>query len=151
MEVDERTLIHEAQKDPNSFGRLYERNFHRVYAFIASRIRNRDEAEDLTADVFHKALANIGQFEWRGIPFAAWLLKIAANTMADRIGSFAKEQGNPIQEEPYISLENIETRQTLPAGGYASAGSATRDPEKIRGAEIDSRSCEGSSTHGRSY
>jgi RNA polymerase sigma-70 factor, ECF subfamily len=113
MEADERTLINEAQKDPGNFARLYERNFHRVYAFIASRVRNRDEAEDLTSDVFHKALANIKQFEWRGVPFAAWLLKIAANTMADRMESFAREQGNPIQQEPYVSLEYIEGHARL--------------------------------------
>jgi len=55
-----------------------------VYAFIARRIRNREEAQDLTSDVFHQALANLGRFEWRGVPFAAWLFRIAANVIAKK-------------------------------------------------------------------
>jgi RNA polymerase sigma-70 factor (ECF subfamily) len=45
----------------------------------------------LTSDVFHKALANIHSFEWRGVPFVGWLLRIAANTIVDRAKRGAKE------------------------------------------------------------
>lgn len=82
--ADERLLIEAAQRDPSRFAELYENNFHRVYAFIARRVRDRAEAEDLTAEVFHQALSNLGRFEWRGVPFAAWLLRIASNILADR-------------------------------------------------------------------
>lgn len=82
--ADERLLIEAAQQDPSRFAELYESNFHRVYAFIARRVRDRTEAEDITAEVFRQALMNLGRFEWRGVPFAAWLLRIAANTLADR-------------------------------------------------------------------
>src|SRR6266849_10697184 len=81
-EPDERLLIQAAQRDPRRFAELYENNFDRVYAFIARRVRNREEAEDLTSEVFHQALANIGRFEWRGVPFAAWLFRIASNAIA---------------------------------------------------------------------
>jgi RNA polymerase sigma-70 factor (ECF subfamily) len=80
----ERLLIEAAQKDPNSFAQLYEANFERVYAFIVRRVQDRQEAEDLTAEVFHHALANIARFEWRGVPFAVWLFRIAANVITDR-------------------------------------------------------------------
>lgn len=80
----ERLLIEAAQRDPACFAELYEQNFERVYAYIAARIQNRDEAQDLTAEVFHQALAGISRFEWRGAPFVTWLLGIAANIMADR-------------------------------------------------------------------
>ena len=73
-----------AQKDPSRFAQLYEANFDRVYAYIAARVRRRDEAEDLTAEVFQKALAHLGRYESRGAPFAAWLYRIAANAIADR-------------------------------------------------------------------
>jgi RNA polymerase sigma-70 factor, ECF subfamily len=82
--ADERLLIEAAQQDPSRFAELYETNFHRVYAFVVRRVRDRDEAEDITAEVFHEALRNLGRFQWRGAPFAAWLLRIAANTLADR-------------------------------------------------------------------
>src|SRR2546427_8069891 len=56
-------------------------NFAAAYAFVASRVHDRDAAQDLTSDVFHKALANLSRFEWRGVPFAAWVLRIAANSI----------------------------------------------------------------------
>lgn len=80
----ERLLIEGAQKDPSRFAELYESNFERVYAFIVRRVHDRHEAEDLTAEVFHHALENIARFEWRGVPFAVWLFRIAANAIADR-------------------------------------------------------------------
>ena len=81
---EERLLVEAAQRDPRRFGELYESNFQRVYAFIARRVRDRHEVEDMTAEVFQHALANISKFEWRGVPFAVWLFRIAANTIADR-------------------------------------------------------------------
>src|ERR1700756_4153539 len=72
-----------AQQDPSRFAELYENNFHRVYAFVARRVQNRAEAEDITAEVFQQALVNLGRFQWRGVPFASWLLRIAANALAD--------------------------------------------------------------------
>ena len=92
---DERLLIEAAQADPRRFGDLYERNFDRVYAYVARRTGSRGEAEDLTAEVFHQALANLGRFEWRGVPFATWLLQIARNAVADRWQRLARERGEP--------------------------------------------------------
>jgi len=83
-QAEERLLVEAAQKDPARFAELYEINFERVYGFIARRVGDRDAAEDLTSEVFHKALANLRRFEWRDVPFVAWLLRIAANAIADR-------------------------------------------------------------------
>jgi RNA polymerase sigma-70 factor (ECF subfamily) len=83
-QADERLLVEAAQKDPARFADLYEIHFERVYLFIARRVGDRDVAEDVTSDVFHKALANLKRFEWRGVPFGAWLLRIAANAVTDR-------------------------------------------------------------------
>jgi RNA polymerase sigma-70 factor, ECF subfamily len=88
---DDRLLVEAAQKDPSRFAELYELNFERVYGYIARRVGDRDAAQDLTSDVFHKALANIHSFEWRGVPFAGWLLRIAANMIVDRSKRGAKE------------------------------------------------------------
>jgi RNA polymerase sigma-70 factor, ECF subfamily len=83
MIEQERLLIEAAQQDPRRFAELYEANFERVYAFIVRRVQDRTQAEDLTSEVFHHALENLSRFEWRGVPFAAWLYRIAANTIAD--------------------------------------------------------------------
>lgn len=74
---------------------LYEAHFERVYAFIVRRVMDRDVARDLTADVFHQAFANIGRFEWRGVPFSAWLFRIAANAIVDRGQRVARERHAP--------------------------------------------------------
>jgi RNA polymerase sigma-70 factor, ECF subfamily len=97
-EADERLLVEAARRDPSRFAELYEQHFDRVYAYVMRRVGNRQEAEDITSEVFHQALEKIGSFEWRGVPFAAWLLRIAANASADRWRQRAREQGNPGKE-----------------------------------------------------
>ena len=99
-QTDERLLVEAAQKDPRRFGDLYEIHFERVYAFIARRVGHRETAEDLTADVFHRALANLRRFEWRGVPFAAWLRRMAANALADRWNRARREAGEPDETMP---------------------------------------------------
>jgi RNA polymerase sigma-70 factor, ECF subfamily len=80
----ERSLIEAAQADPARFVDLYERHFHRVYAYVARRTSSRAEAEDITSEVFEHALTNLRKYEWRGVPFVAWLFRIAANALTDR-------------------------------------------------------------------
>src|SRR3989475_11541476 len=91
----ERLLIEAAQRDPRRFAEVYEDNFERVYAFVARRVRDRDEAEDLTSEVFHQALANLARFEWRGVPLAAPLYPIAAHAIVDRAPRAARERDRP--------------------------------------------------------
>jgi len=111
---DERLLVEAAQRDPRRFAELYELNFDRVYAFIARRVHNREEAEDLTSEVFHQALANIQRFEWRGTPFAAWLYRMAANAIIDRWQSVSKQQVDPRRDAADLAaLEEIEQRAML--------------------------------------
>lgn len=110
---DERQCIEAAQRDPRRFAVLYEQNVDRVYAYVARRVRDRAEAEDVTADVFHRALANIARFEWRGVPFAAWLLTIAAHAIADRAVRAARPVPAPDVPEPAPSLEEVEDRARL--------------------------------------
>lgn len=104
-EADEQLLIEAAQKDPSRFAELYEAHFERVYAYVVARVRNREEAQDVTAEVFHKALANLARFEWRGAPFAAWLFRIAANRLADRAERAAHEREIPPPLDPPAAHE----------------------------------------------
>jgi RNA polymerase sigma-70 factor, ECF subfamily len=115
---DERLLIEAAQRDPGRFAELYERNFDRVYAYVAHRVRDRDAAEDLTAEVFHQALVTLGSFEWRGVPFVAWLLGIAAHVLAGRWRDLAaqpKELGSDV-------LENLAEPGGLGGKNFAGNG-----------------------------
>lgn len=81
-ESDEQALVEAAQGSPARFAELYEANFDQVYAFIARRTSNREVTQDLTSEVFQRALAGLGGFKWQGMPFAAWCLGIARNVLA---------------------------------------------------------------------
>jgi RNA polymerase sigma-70 factor, ECF subfamily len=112
----ERLLIEAAQKDPARFADLYEINFERVYAYIVKRVGDRAETEDLTSEVFQHALANLHRFDWRGIPFAAWLYRIAANLISDRWQRSGREiAGVSIETiaESSAEIEDVERRATL--------------------------------------
>lgn len=114
--ADEQRLVEAAQKDPARFADLSGRNFERVYAFVARRVGNREEAEDLTAEVFQHALANLNRFEWRGVPFAAWLYRIAANAIADCWQRHTRERGNTSDEDlasGAASAEEVEYQGAL--------------------------------------
>ena len=117
-EADERLLIEAAQQDPACFADLYEINFARVYAYVVKRVGNRTDTEDLTSEVFHQALANLKRFEWRGIPFAAWLFRIAANLISARWHRSGREvshnsgQIDAAQVSP-AEIEQVERRATL--------------------------------------
>jgi len=114
-EEEERLLVEAAQRDPAKFAELYESNFERVYAYIAWRIRDREETEDLTSEVFHRALASLPRFEWRGAPFAAWLIKIAANLITDRLKrQHHSNTLDPVEGHPLdTSFEAAEHRAQL--------------------------------------
>jgi RNA polymerase sigma-70 factor, ECF subfamily len=108
----ERALIEAAQRDRSRFADLYEANFDRVYAYVVRRVRDRDEAQDITADVFHLALKSLPRFEWRGIPFAAWLFRIASNEIADRSKRIARRRA----QERDVSFEATNNRGEVVAG-----------------------------------
>jgi RNA polymerase sigma-70 factor (ECF subfamily) len=116
-EADERLLIEAAQKNPARFAELYENNFERVYAYVVRRVGDRTETEDLTSEVFHHALANLQRFEWRGIPFAAWLYRIAANLISDRWQRSGREVADEAQMElaqvSPAEIEEVERKATL--------------------------------------
>jgi RNA polymerase sigma-70 factor (ECF subfamily) len=107
-ESDERILVEAAQRDPSRFAELYERNFDRVYAYVSRRLTDRSAVEDVTAEVFRQALANLGQFEWRGSPFVAWLVRIAANAVTDHWRRVSREQ-------PMLEADGPESAPSDPA------------------------------------
>jgi RNA polymerase sigma-70 factor, ECF subfamily len=111
---DERLQVEAAQEDPARFAELYENNFERVYAYVARRVGNREEPQDVTADVFHQALAGLPRFEWRGLPFVAWLLGIAANLLSDRWQRVVKRQEVVTDDLEQVGIkDDIEQRAML--------------------------------------
>jgi RNA polymerase sigma-70 factor, ECF subfamily len=112
----EREMVAAAQRDARRFGDLYELHFERVYAYVSRRLGNRDAAQDVTSEVFHHALASLKSFEWRGAPFGAWLMRIAANAIADRWRRNARERNDAPMLDPAddaLDPEKIELRAQL--------------------------------------
>ena len=122
----ERVLIEAAQQDSTRFAELYEANFHRLYAYVVSRVRERAEAEDVTAETFHQAFANLGSFEWRGLPLIAWLTRIAANAIVQRAKRSAREQSDASVPEE-AAPEEVERRAML----FELVGSLPPDQKKV--------------------
>jgi len=86
---DDRPLIEAAQADPARFVELYDRYVDRVYAFVSRRTHDRAAAEDITSEVFEQALTHLRRFEWRDVPFVAWLFRMhrtPSPTVGGRMG-----------------------------------------------------------------
>jgi RNA polymerase sigma-70 factor, ECF subfamily len=135
-EADERRLIEAAQRDPACFADLYESYFELVYAYVARRLRNRSEAEDLTAEVFRKVLQSLPRFKWTGAPFAAWLFRIASNMIADRAkraareGNFASDKNESqsrARQPQQVDLERSERSAVL----FRVVGELAEDQRRV--------------------
>lgn len=80
---DESLLVEQAKNSPEAFGWLYEKYVQKIYSYIYYRTGNHYDAEDLTAKTFHRAMKHILHYEQRGVPFSAWLYRIAHNVVAN--------------------------------------------------------------------
>ena len=81
--LDDRALVELAADDKEAFGELYERYLTKMYNYVYYRTGNTHDAEDLTAKVFQRAMSHIGAYVDRGLPFQAWLYRIAHNLVAN--------------------------------------------------------------------
>ena len=121
---DEESLVHRAQqRDQQAFTQLYEEHFDKIYRYVALRIGNKIEAEDITQQVFLKALQSISSFRWKGIPFSAWLFRIAHNQVVDYLRKKTKQATVPVDEsmasfggDPQLLVEqSLDIEQLLSA------------------------------------
>lgn len=117
---DEKDLIDAAKTDPKAFGSLYRRYVERIFNYIYYRTGNAKDAEDLTGKVFFKALDNIQGYKHMGLPFSAWLYRIAHNLVANYHRDRAKKQE--------ISLDVI-PGQVLPQSEVLPEASIARSQE----------------------
>ena len=105
MSTDEKEIIARAAGgDEEAFARLYERYFDRIYRYIYLRVDNQTEAEDLTQEVFVKALVAIDSYRWRSLPFGSWLFRIAHNHVVDHFRMIGK-RGTTAWNEDAIHIE----------------------------------------------
>jgi RNA polymerase sigma-70 factor (ECF subfamily) len=104
---DEQSLVQRAQQhDQEAFAQLYEKYFDKIYRYVALKIGNRVEAEDMTQQVFVNALHSISSYKWRGFPFSAWLFRIAHNQVVDYLRKKTRRPTVSINESLTVSESN---------------------------------------------
>lgn len=79
----EKALVQKAQEDIKAFGELYDEYYARIFNYVLRRTASVESAQDITSEVFFKALKNIKRFRWRGISLSSWLYRIATNETTD--------------------------------------------------------------------
>jgi len=87
------------------FGELYEFYYPKVRGYFLTRTGDEKKAEELSSEVFEKALAGLGCFQWQGVPFSAWLFKIAQNTLFDTFRSERAKPKTSIEKLPPLKTE----------------------------------------------
>jgi RNA polymerase sigma-70 factor (ECF subfamily) len=106
---DDEVLVRAIAGDKEAFGSLYERYVARIYTYIYYRTGNKHDAEDLTARVFYRAIEHIGRYDQRGVPFSAWLYRIAHNLVANWHRDRQRRQEVPIDD-----VVNLQAKLELP-------------------------------------
>jgi RNA polymerase sigma-70 factor, ECF subfamily len=86
------------QGDRSALEELYLVHFDRIYSYLHMSVGSRHDAEDLTTQTFLKMLEAIGRFQWRSVPFSAWLFRIAHNLAMDHFR--ASRRWQPEEEIP---------------------------------------------------
>lgn len=110
---DNEVIIKASNGDPEAFGELYERYIGRIYSYIYYRTGNYRDAEDLTARVFMRAMRHISNYQDRGLPFSAWLYRIAHNLVANWHRDNSRKKEIPLED-----TFNIHYRGDIPEGAF---------------------------------
>lgn len=121
--VLEEELIRKAQADPSLFKPLYEAYYKPIFLFILHRIGDKELTADVASQVFLKALLNIGRFRFKGLPFSAWLYRIAINECNDFFRKNKRERlvvledtsVDLLYEEMFAEQRIDELKRKLPA------------------------------------
>jgi len=111
---EERDLVKCAQQhDGEAFGQLYDKYFNKIYRYVAFKVGNKAEAEDMAQQVFLSALQNISSFKWRNIPFSAWLFRIAHNKVVDHLRKKSRRATVPLEGIQVVSASDPQQKTEL--------------------------------------
>ena len=95
---DESALVEAARSDPSAFDPLYQRYLTPIYRYLRVRVRDAEDAADLTQQVFLKVFEALPHHEDRGLPFGAWVFRVAHNAVVD--ASRTTHPSLPLDELP---------------------------------------------------
>ncbi len=108
MQNEQNLVLRAKQGDGEAFAQLYENHFDKIYRYVVLRIGDKTEAEDVTQQVFLNALQSIHSFKWKGVPFSAWLFRIAHNSVVDYLRKRTKMVTAPLDDSLISSGENLQ-------------------------------------------
>lgn len=100
----EAELVERAKTNPEAFGELYEKYIERIYNYVYFRVGSVHDAEDLTAKVFLKSLNNLNRYKFVGLPFSAWLYRIAHNLIANHHRDQSRKREIPIEDMAVVNV-----------------------------------------------
>jgi len=106
-------LVRASQGDKDAFGELYEHYVERIFNYVYYRTGNVHDAEDLTARVFQRAMKHILNYTDRGVPFSAWLYRIAHNLIANWHRDRGRKQEIPIDDLPVLPARGDHPEATV--------------------------------------
>jgi RNA polymerase sigma-70 factor (ECF subfamily) len=106
-------LARASQGDKDAFGELYEHYTERIFNYVYYRTGNVHDAEDLTARVFQRAMNHIHSYTDRGVPFSAWLYRIAHNLVANWHRDRSRKQEIPLDDLPILPAKGDHPETTL--------------------------------------
>jgi RNA polymerase sigma-70 factor (ECF subfamily) len=107
LELDDAVLVARAKAEGEAFGVLYERYVKKIYNYMYYRTGNERDAEDLTARVFQRALAHLEHYTERGLPFSAWLYRIAHNLVANWHRDQGRHKVLPLEHAASQELQGL--------------------------------------------
>jgi len=102
--AEENLLVEQARQDSQAFGKLYDRYFEGIFTFILRRTDDEAQTSDLTSQTFLKALQNLKKYKFRGLPFSAWLYRIASNEVNRHYNKKKRKRIFSLEEERFLEI-----------------------------------------------
>lgn len=96
---EENQLVDAAKRNPRRFGVIYQRYYHPMFLFVFKRIQNEEAAADVVSQLFLKAMTKLDSYQFRGLPFSAWLYRIAVNEVNQYFRDSKKQR--------HVSIESV--------------------------------------------
>ncbi|MCD6599303.1 MAG: sigma-70 family RNA polymerase sigma factor [Dehalococcoidia bacterium] len=132
MSIEKDIVSRAIKGDGAAFAQLYEEHLKRIYRYVYLKVGNRTEAEDLTQEVFVKALEAITTYKWRSLPFNSWLFRIAHNLVVDHFRKQGKVEKIPLDDDMALPSKS---NPALAAELALEIKDLTKDIEKLSSAQ----------------
>ena len=156
VESGETALVSAARHDPVAFSRLYQQYLPRIYRYLLARLPTAEDAAEACQQVFLKALEAIPAYDERGLPFAAWIFRIARNTAIDAARrrrttvpwELLPESAHPLEpeqpESAFLRRESVSASRNcwhrlMTTGAICSSSASSPDSRQRKSPESSAR------------